>query len=285
MVPPDVERIATRAPLPAGSPSKQMCVANGRGGRRVRVFYGYPAGTESRASAFRAWIRGSVAMADANLDAQTPGVAGQHLRMYCKQDRGVTVSALELLPIGIDGLFTFQDVIGSLVQRVANGLGDDDIDTPRFTYVVFVDNIECCYGPAGQAMLYGDDTADPATNLNNLVMYGPRFAMVEIGGSTFSGAYVFLHEVGHTLGAVQDSAPHTSGAGHCFTSSDVMCYPDGGPYFTGGGSMQAICAAMPSGQYPFDCEGGDYYEVQPDPGSYLASAWNTSDSGWLTEPG
>lgn len=285
LVPPNVERIATRAMAPAASTPKQMCVANGRGGRRIRVFYGYPAGTESRSAAFRSWISQSVAMADANLDEQTPGIAGQHLRMYCKEDRGVTVSALELLPIGTDGVFTFQDVMDSLLQRVANGLGDEDFDTPRFTYVVFVDNIGCCYGPSGQAMLWGDDRPDPALNLNNQVMYSPRFAMVEIGGSTFSGAYIFLHEVGHTLGAVQDSAPHSSRAGHCYTSSDVMCYADGGPYYDEGGSMQAVCAAMPDGQFAFDCEGGDYYEVHPDPGSYLASAWNTSDSGWLTKPG
>ena len=40
---------------------------------------------------------------------------------------------------------------------------------------------------------------------------------------------VALHEVSHTLGAVQMSSPNSSGAGHCNDQYDVMCYDDGGP--------------------------------------------------------
>jgi hypothetical protein len=283
-VPPTVEGAATRAATAARSEPSELCAGNGRNGRRIRVFYGYPSDTVSRASTFRTWVRDSVAMADANLDAQTPGIDGQHLRMYCKNGRRVTVSSIELLPIG-DTAFTFTDMIGSLEDRVTHGLGDADFDTPRFTYVVFVDNVTCCYGPGGQGTIYWDDRGDPAVNLNNQAVYGPRFAMVKIAGSISSGAYIFLHEVGHTLGAVQLSAPHTSGAGHCYEADDVMCYPDGGPWFDGGGAMVDTCDPMPDGQHPFDCDGGDYYEVDPVPGSYLAGAWNTADSGWLTKPG
>jgi hypothetical protein len=283
-VPPTVDGAATRAATVARSKPSELCAGNGKHGRRIRVLYGYPSDTTSRAAAFRSWVRDSVAMADANLDAQTPGIDGQHLRMYCQNGRRVTVSSIELLPIG-DTTFTFTDMVGSLVDRVANGLGDADFDAPRFTYVVFVDNVTCCYGPGGQGTIYWDDRGDPAVNRNNQAVYGPRFAMVKIPGSISSGAYIFLHEVGHTLGAVQHSSPHSSGAGHCYTSADVMCYADGGPWFAGGGTMQQICDPMSDGQYPFDCGGGDYYEVDPAPGSYLAGAWNTADSGWLTKPG
>ena len=116
--------------------------------------------------------------------------------MYSRRDRGVTVSSIALVPIGPDGAFDFSDVMSSLRDRVELGLGETDFHALRFTYVVFVDNIECCYGPAGQAMFYLDDRADPAANLNNQVAAGPKFAMVAIGGSPATGAHVFLHEVG-----------------------------------------------------------------------------------------
>lgn len=122
-----IARIAARGPALAGSSAQQMCVGNGRVGRRIRAFYGYPADTAAPAAMLRTWIKQSVATADANLDAQTPGSSGQHVRMYCRRDRGVTVTPI---------------------------------------------------------------------------------AMVAIGGSPASGGYVFLHEVGHTLGAVQHTAPH-----------------------------------------------------------------------------
>jgi hypothetical protein len=267
-----------------GSTVRDLCAKDGRGGPRIRVFYGYPSDTTPRTEMFVPWIRGSVAIADANLDAQTRK-DGQHLRMYCQTDRAVTVTSLALLPIGTDGAFTFNDVIASLTDRVANGLGSSDFDTTRMTYVVFVDNVGCCYGPAGQGTMYMDDRPDPRVNVNNQPLFGPRFAMVEIGGSTASGAYIFLHEVGHTIGAVQLAAPHSSGAGHCYEAYDVMCYDDGGSYFTGGGSLVSVCAPMASGQYPFDCKGKDYYDPTPPKQGYLADHWNTADSAWLTKLG
>jgi hypothetical protein len=64
-----------------------------------------------------------------------------------------------------------------------------------------------------------------------------------------------------------------------------MCYADGGSWFDAGGTMQAVCASMLDGQLPFDCEGGDYYEVDPGSGTYLDTHWNVADSAWLTRPG
>jgi len=288
-VPQAIERAAAGFAAPADATNRKKaanprCAGDGVSGRRIRVFYVFPSDTTSRAAAFERWIRESVVLADRNLDRQSPGIPGQHLRMYCRNGRKVTVSAIRLLPIA-DSSFTFGDVVASLLDRTAHGLGDADFDAQRFTYVVFVDNVTCCYGPAGQGTIYFDDRADPSGNLNNLISAGPRFSMVEIGGSPASGAYVFLHEVGHTLGAVQHTAPHSSGAGHCYTGYDVMCYADDGPWFAGGGTMEPVCPPMPDGQRPFDCQGGDYYEVDPAPGSYLDEHWNTADSGWLTRPG
>lgn len=263
--------------------SSGPCPSDGVSGPRIRVYYGYPSDTTPNASASKGSIRESVALADANLDAETPNAGGQHFRMFCKDDERVTVTAIELVPIGADGSFSFDDVIDSLEDRVQNGLGDSDIDTPRFTYVVFVDNVGCCLGPAGQATMYFDDRPAPDVNFNNRVGSGPRFAMVELR-DTVADAFVFMHEVGHTLGAVQVSAPHSTGAGHCYTLVDVMCSFDGGSWFTGGGEMEWVCPQPPEGAFTFDCERGDYYDLHPEPGSYLANHWNTADSDWLTKP-
>ena len=155
-----LDRLAANATT-AGSPETQPCVGDGVSGRRILVYYGYPSDTTPNASAYRASIRESVAIADASLDAQTPGATGQHLRVTCRNDERVAVRTIALLPIGEDGSYTFDDVIHSFLHRVEHGLGDKDIDTPRLTYVVFVDNIACCYGPYGQSTIYWDDRADP----------------------------------------------------------------------------------------------------------------------------
>ncbi|MGZ8578582.1 MAG: hypothetical protein ACXWWX_03505 [Actinomycetota bacterium] len=266
----------------ATTPPKAPCPGNGKGGRRVVVAYGYPADTQNRSRTLRPTIRQAINMADANLDAASAGIAGQHYRFYCQDDKRVTILTLALVPIGGDGAFTFNDMISSLSDRVANGLGDEDLDDPRRVYSVFVDNVGCCYGPGGQATLSWDDRADPGVNWNNQT-FSPKYSMIKLGHSATSEAGIWQHEVGHNLGAVQNSAPHTSGAGHCYEGYDVMCYSDGGPWFTGGGGIVNNCVAgMPDGQEIFDCNGDDYYSVAPADGSYLATSWNLSSSRWLS---
>ena len=67
-----------------------------------------------------------------------------------------------------------------------------------------------------------------------------RYSMVRLGWTTKDLARIWQHEIGHNLGAVQDSAPHSSLAGHCYESLDVMCYADGGQYFDDGGTFDQI---------------------------------------------
>jgi hypothetical protein len=266
----------------AGTVPPAPCPGNGVAGRRIRVFYGYPQGTKNRVETRRPTIRAAIALADQNLDEATSGVEGQHYRFYCARDRLVTVTAVKLLPIGADGTYTFQDVIRSLRRQRQLGLGRTNHSAPRFAYSVFVDHIACCYPYAGQASLRLDDEPDPSTNLNNSTEGGARYSMVRLGFPVHAEADYFQHEIGHNLGAVQLSAPHTSGAGHCYDGSDVMCYDDGGPYFQDGGALTDTCDPMPSGLPVWDCGADDYYDGgTPAPGSYLADHWNLKRSGWL----
>ena len=85
-----------------------------------------------------------------------------------------------------------------------------------------------------------------------------------------------MHETLHTLGAVQDGAPHATGLGHCFDWADVMCYDDGG-----------LTAPRPwpgpscGGTLRIDCGRDDYFSPRPARGSYLARRWNLFDSAFL----
>ena len=258
------------------------CPGNGRRGKRVRVFYGYPQGTAPRLADHKPTIADALRTADLNLDAQSPGTEGQHYRFWCETDLRPTIRTIELVPVGGDAAYDVDDVIGSLYDQVGLGLGEANHRAGRMVYVVFVDHLGGVSAPAGQATLYWDDDPAPSSNANNASGLGPRFAMVQLGYGVPTEAHIFQHEVGHTLGAVQGSAPHSSGAGHCFELYDLMCYDDGGPYFDGGGELVPACAAMPDGQHVWDCNGDDWYAVEPAAGSYLEDHWNVVRSGWLS---
>lgn len=181
---------------------------------------------------------------------------------------------------------TFAKVLGELIQSVQPADPNQ-----RVNYVVYLDNVHppLAKNVAGQA-----DFADAHEHgYDNPINQGRNgrgdlFAVIYgYGGSDFNNGLGaderrvdFLHELSHTLGAVQLNAPHSSGAAHCYDGADVMCYADGGPYFTNGGSMTFDCGG--SGfTVPLDCNNDDYFDASPAPGTFLATNWNEYDSVFL----
>jgi hypothetical protein len=86
--------------------------------------------------------------------------------------------------------------------------------------------------------------------------------------------YAETHELFHMLGAVDAAAPNSTGHGHCTDEFDIMCYED-----SAHSEMRQVCG----GEWDqlLDCNGDDYFNPSPAPGSYLATHWNTYNSRFL----
>lgn len=111
------------------------------------------------------------------------------------------------------------------------------------------------------------DDVGSAANCNN-GNAGVSFFSVNFGWTGVDGAEIMLHELSHNMGAVQDSAPDTTQAGHCWDGLDIMCYNDGGPRGSWYGTGYCPSATV------YDCDKDDYFNANPAPGSYLAEHWN-----------
>lgn len=146
-------------------------------------------------------------------------------------------------------------------------------------YIAYVDYVDSP-GTAGVGELVTDDSF-AASNQSNL---GELIAILwgDAGGGFASQPDAVrrdaaLHEITHNLGAVQDSAPNSTNAGHCFDgdlAEDVMCYDDGGDGVPG--ALTHPCDLSSSPEY--DCNNDDYFSASPAAGSYLATKWNTYNS-------
>lgn len=79
-----------------------------------------------------------------------------------------------------------------------------------------------------------------------------------------------LHELSHTMGAVQDEPPTSSLGGHCIDGQDVMCYDDGGA--RGSSYTESACPLAPgsAGSLSYDCNGDTYFHPAPPAGNPLA---------------
>jgi hypothetical protein len=161
-----------------------------------------------------------------------------------------------------------------------------------FNFLVFADNVI-----VGRSSGYGEWWDDDRPGVVNKSNIGNSVAVVIGGGGpNFSAtptdpsdldyiAYTATHEVGHGLGAVQASAPHATGAGHCTDGFSIMCYNDGGP--TGAAYVRTACPVSGAdittyAGVPFDCGADDYLQPPPATG-YLADHWNIYDSPFMCD--
>lgn len=142
-------------------------------------------------------------------------------------------------------------------------------------YLIFYDDCagESC-ATGGVATINRDDRAS-AQNANNS---GPDFA-IDFGSSLDAPPSwsTILHESGHNMGAVQLSAPHSSGYSetlkngfHCNDGQDVMCYADGGD--------QSAYFPLACLEERFDCNNDDYFNPLASGTEYLANHWNLAAS-------
>lgn len=151
--------------------------------------------------------------------------------------------------------------IGTAVLHAAGGVNADR------SYLVLVDHPDAFFD-CGLGQVRRDASPGPG-NLNNR---GGAFAMV--WANCWTGL-VAAHELTHTMGAVQPTAPHKTDLGHCWDGRDDMCYPDGSS------QRQRLICKKADDFRKLDCNGDDYFALYPKPGSYLAGHWNSAKSSFL----
>lgn len=243
-------------------------------GPRIKVIYAYPSDRPNRFSTMRDLIQ-----ADAR-DMTDIVLAASSNTKTLRFDVGTVCGAgyLDIISVKLPRTSAqYRQVNASsrmsmLTSDLASSVSGM---TGKRNFLVYADATSAGDGVAGIGSMFLDDRpgSDNPANAGNL------WAVAFGNGSDpdFSGGRLttVLHEVSHNLGAVQDSAPNSTGAGHCTDEQDVMCYDDGGPTST----MSNPCAVQ-----AYDCGQNDYFNPAPTGGSYLATHWNVHRSVFLCAP-
>ncbi len=250
------------------TPDAPVCVGSTE--RRTLVVYAHPSDVPNNYGAAVGTIRNSVDLANAKLrqqgfdrwrDTAWEYTTWPELAVQCSgglTEVGYVALTAQSAELTQADAFT---KISTQVQQVYGGISDTN---PR-RYLVYVDAPVSGY--CGQGSVYNNDqlsTTNPHYRNGGLVaaVYQPCWS-----GSTA------LHEWLHNAGAVQTSAPHTTGAFHCTDGLDVMCYADGGA--RAGEYSEAFCTAS----VEIDCGRNDYFDARRSyvVGSYLATHWNVGN--------
>ncbi|QWC85015.1 hypothetical protein KLP28_16000 [Nocardioidaceae bacterium] len=244
------------------------CSGTGSDGPRVTAMYVRERSAPDRFAASRPVITAELRyIDDVFAMSAEPGTEGRRVRW----SRSGTGCAPEVLDVVVpDGSLRSFDA----TARALEALGHDRADRK---YLAFADVAvgQLPGGACGMAYKLDDDVA--TGNAND----GTRAQHARVDRDCWSvddRTYVSaaLHELLHTMGALQDSAPNSSGSGHCSDAADVMCYDDSA---SGGGAPRQVCPEQQ--RWQLDCGRDDYFNTAPAPGSYLATHWNLASSSFL----
>ncbi|WP_405010334.1 RICIN domain-containing protein [Kitasatospora sp. NBC_01539] len=254
--------------VPAAGPSagagaaaagpKVVCEGDGSTGNRVQVLYVHAPGKDRFGEylpSFKKWAADTDVIYNASAQ-ETGGV--RHIRFVTEADCTASVLDVELSAVSL------QEFGASNKALAAQGFNRKDRK-----YMIFADaNVYCGIGT------FNGDERPGQDNLSN---FGPSYGRTDNG--CWSGSTA-AHELGHNLGAVNNSAPHTSKGAHCVDEWDIMCYSDS-PYYP---KMEVRCASRAEDER-LDCNHDDYFNTAPSPGSYLSTHWNVADNRFLFSGG
>ena len=233
---------------------KIACLGDGRSGPRVQAIYARAKDRPDRYSTAAPLIAKFAASADAYVNRSAAQVrSGRRIR-FVTDDCKLKVLKVTLSPRG-------DDSFGDTVKQLAN----KGYNKSNRKYLIWMDAKNS--GICGIGSTMTDDRAT-LTNDNNTLT-----GFARIDRSCWGGG-VEAHELFHTFGAVQNSAPHSNGAGHCFDEIDAMCYADGS-----GVKMKVLCPS--AFEWQLDCGHNDYFNPRPKAGTYLDRKWNTARSRFL----
>ncbi len=236
------------------------------------LVYARPGSVASRYATVAPLLQAEFYKVSAFVDAESRSIeptAGRHLPVRCGDD-GAPVVLQATLDSETSGSASFGDIVDGLRAQGYQFNGDKGSNE---RYVVYYDSPSTT-GAAGTGHVFTSDSSAGAGNQNNKGgLYSIEYRF-DLGGGVPHWE-VLVHEIMHTMGAVVNAAPHSSGVGHCNDGADVMCYDDGGPTSK---YKETFCAAK-----VLDCNRDDYFNPAPAAGSYLATHWDAAATynAWL----
>ncbi|GAB7044289.1 hypothetical protein JCM9533A_81400 [Catenuloplanes niger JCM 9533] len=252
--------LATSVPAVGGDSLRALAAepttgftCDGTAGPRVEVLYVREASMPDRYAAMQPLMQAWLVNTDA---AWNDGAArhgrSRHIRYLTETVDGSCRAVIRNVVVPAGALATFDASIAAV-----KALGYNAASNRK--YLMITEATVVC----GLAQTTDDDQPGAANLANTAV----RYARVDASPNCL-GANAIAHEFGHTIGAIQDSAPHHSEPGHCNQGFDLMCYAD---------TFSLDCPQYDHKRIP-DCAFDDFFSTQPAAGTYLATHWNTANS-------
>jgi hypothetical protein len=277
--------------------AKVPCYGDGQSGPRVQMIYGYYQGLPNRSALVAKQLRTEMApRMQAVINAQS---LGHELGIRFAWTKGC--GAIDLItvkfPVSVQNATDPRDP-GGQITRAIEYLASHGFNRQDRKYQVLWDGWNNGACGIGELALAGPASSLPLNPLSEglptlgghtdpgtvVPLPNTKYSMVfnHAGGKTgpscfntqgISKVVPQIHELFHTLGAVQLDSPNAN-TGHCNDAPSIMC-PGQGPGYGGGISNKSCAKVLVE---TLDCNMDDYWNPDPKVGSYLFNHWNIAKS-------
>jgi hypothetical protein len=244
-------------------------------GHRVVPVYSYPAGTSDQGVAHHV-IKSVMRRMNWKVKSESSRSSGGNRTVEMLVD---CYASGEMRVYNVQSTSNF---VADVMTSVENALGRP-AGAGSVKYAIFRRGTD----PSGYAG-YGAFTAstvksasDGSDGSPHRTITGSALTYGDPGADSFWRDIVPLHELFHTMGAVQSAAPFGSPGAHCYDGIDLMCYDDDNdavaPEFSrthcpeNGWNETAVGS-------PIDCNYNTYFDAQTESGEWLALNWNVGGS-------
>ncbi|MDQ3936777.1 MAG: hypothetical protein M3340_19335 [Actinomycetota bacterium] len=271
-------------PLPSGLGDTPTCISTGPDNNSIVVLYGRHSSSPYRRDEFYPTVNNALWRMNASLRTAgfSSGGPAAEIRTPCYADN----TSVRLPAFVNSGGNDFAS-IKAAAQAAGFCTGQSHCygSGPR-KYLIFYDHGQ--YPDlgggrlaAGLAECYCSNTEGAWTrsswNWNNTSsLYAVIWRGRTDGGAGQWHQQTTLHELFHTLGAVNHGAPHATQNSHCADGIDVMCYDDGGMY-SGQYYHEGTCPS--TNPVAIDCRQDAYFDTAPAANTWSATRWNLGWSG------
>jgi|GEM_PF-5021678 len=272
---PTVDTLTPSAGGAPGAPTfTPLCLPSNDTGPKLQVIYAYDSSkgvSPTKLASIRTMIQEADRIVFLSADKQG---GGRRLRIATERTGNSCQVSVITVPASSADLNSGSTSIIDNQLISAGVLADSSIENSinlGTIPVVFFDSDPNNNAQCGLGTTTFDDAVDGANSL-------PQSGQASIWANCWN-AFTTVHEIMHTLGAVQSTAPHSTVGGHCFDGIDPLCYDDN----SGNSTQQLICPSTPYRPGGLlDCNADDYFAISPPKGTYLSDHFNiASDSPYI----
>jgi hypothetical protein len=254
-------------------PTEEEPIVCATSGHRIRVMYAGPSNavlTTEEAAAIRNYVRRMNWKVLSESVRSSGYTRALRMRVDCAADGTINIWQF------VSASGAPEQVWGRAETVYGYPTGADSVKN-----LIFFDGDDPSGEAAGYGQMANDSIKSESDSANGSRARTSSAVLYKGALGNYWADHTTLHELFHTMGAVNSRAPFGTDGNHCIDGLDVMCYEDGSIWYLWPPEYHYSDTRCPSSSgyntpigVPLDCSYDSYFDAAEESGEWLNTHWN-----------